>query len=566
MGINGHNNTMLLHELLNKPTEINPNKKALGRNNTWITYRELKVSIESSAYAMHQLGVKKGDRIAIYLPKVEQAVTCFFAASKVGGIFIPINPTLKAPQVSHILNDSTAKVLVTNQARLQQLFIQMSTEFSILKTFPSLEYIILIDEVIEADLKAVKASLSEICNHSVKVICWADFVRFGRQYESNKQIYNDIIDSDIAAIFYTSGSSGNAKGVVLSHRNLIMGAKSVAQYLPCESSDIMAAIQPFSFDYGFSQLTICFLTGASCYMDEYLFEIDLFKTIELQSITTLALVPPLWIKLAQYAWPSDVGESIRYFCNTGGVMPRSVLRKLRNNMPNAEPYLMYGLTEAFRSCYLPPEQVDIRPESFGRAIPNAQISVVNEHGVECLPHEHGELVHRGELVSQGYWNDKIKTAQRFKPAHNALPQVTLTEMAVWSGDIVKKDEEGYLYFVGRKDDLIKTSGYRLSPDEVENALYLLEGISEVIVIGVPHHTLGQALVAIIVAGSDELTEKGVLRHCSTLLPNYMLPKKVIFVNSLHRNANNKFERNHWKEKYHNLFEQKLSPNSLKEMM
>jgi acyl-CoA synthetase (AMP-forming)/AMP-acid ligase II len=222
-------------------------------------------------------------------------------------------------------------------------------------------------------------------------------------------------------------------------------------------------------------------------------------------------------------------------------------------MPNAIPYLMFGLTAAFRSCYLPPEQIDFRPESFGKAIPNAQITVINEQGNECLPHEPGELVHRGVLVSQGYWNDVEKTKQRFKPAANLLPQVPLTELAVWSGDMVKKDEQGFLYFIGRKDDLIKTSGYRLSPDEVENVLYLLDDISEVIVIGVPHPVLGQSLVAIIVAKSAELTEKRVLRHCLTSLPNYMLPKHIVFVHSLPRNANNKFERNHWKEEYKNLF-------------
>lgn len=563
-----NNMAMLLHELLEQSAAINPDKNALGIKNQWITYQALQTDCEILAIALRQLGLCKGERVAIYLPKVEKAVVSYFSVSQVGGIFIPVNPALKARQVSHILNDSTAKVLVTNKARLKQILAQL-IEYASESNLVALEHIIVIDGSDEDDLSKSNLLINDINSRSINIINWTDFIKFGSNASGVNRLSNvgnceainsEIIDSDIAAIFYTSGSTGNAKGVVLSHRNLVMGAKSIAEYLPCKSSDVMAAIQPFSFDYGFSQLTLCFHIGASCYMDEYLFKKDLFKTIITQEITTLALVPPLWIKLAQQVWPSEIGQNIRYFCNTGGAMPTLTLNSLRASMPNARPYLMYGLTEAFRSCYLSPEQVDIRPESFGKAIPNAQISVINDQGYECQPHEHGELVHRGVLVSQGYWNDMEKTAERFKPAPNRLSQIALTEIAVWSGDVVKKDEEGFLYFVGRKDDLIKTSGYRLSPNEVENALYLLDDISEAIVIGVSHPILGQALVAIIVAKSKELTEKQVLRHCLNLLPNYMLPKHIAFVTSLPRNANNKFERNSWKGEYKSLFEEKATEN------
>lgn len=559
---------MLLHELLAKSAVINPNKNALGMKSQWTTYQALQAACNTSAIALRQLGLCKAERVVIYLPKVEKAVISFFSVSQVGGIFIPVNPALKAQQVSHLLNDSTAKVLITNKARLKQVFAQLGEQAN-MSNLTALEHIIVTDGSDEDDLAQSKRLIQGANRRSINIINWSDFIALGSNVAianvlsngnnaeviNHKIINNEIIDSDIAAIFYTSGSTGNAKGVVLSHRNLVMGAKSIAEYLPCKRSDIMAAIQPFSFDYGFSQLTLCFLIGASCYMDEYLFEQDLFNTIATQKITTLALVPPLWIKLAQQVWPSEIGKNIRYFCNTGGAMPTSVLNSLRASMPNARPYLMYGLTEAFRSCYLPPEQIDIRPKSFGKAIPNAQISVINDQGYECQPHEHGELVHRGVLVSQGYWNDVEKTAERFKPAPNILSQIVLTEMAVWSGDVVTKDEEGFLYFVGRKDDLIKTSGYRLSPDEVEHTLYLLDDIREVIVIGVPHPILGQALVAIIVAKSAELTEKRVQKHCVNLLPNYMLPKHIVFVTSLPRNANNKFERNIYKAEYKSLFEE-----------
>lgn len=546
------NTVMLLHELLEKSAASNPNRNAIGRKGQWQSYDDLQTACEQSAIAFQQLGTAKGERVAIYLPKVEEAVVSYFSVSKVGGIFIPINPALKARQVTHILNDCTAKILITNKARMQQIIAQLPLGQQLDKHFPALRYVILLDENIEDNGEAISSK--------VEFFTWFDFIQLAFKAVNTSQ-ENIITDADVAAVFYTSGSTGNAKGVVLSHRNLVMGAKSVAQYLPCKSSDVMAAVQPFSFDYGFSQLTICFSIGASCYMEDYLFEKELFATIKAQKITTLALVPPLWIKLAQANWPPEIGEQIRYFCNTGGSMPRSTLSKLRKQMPNAKPFLMYGLTEAFRSCYLPPEQIDNKPDSFGKAIPNAHISVINEQGDECQPHEHGELVHSGVLVSQGYWNDKVKTAQRFKPAPSTLSQVPLPEIAVWSGDVVKKDEEGFLYFVGRKDNLIKTSGYRLSPDEVENVLYLLDDISEVIVIGVPHPVLGQALIAIIVAKTNELTDKRVLRHCSSLLPNYMLPKHIAFVSVLPRNANNKFERNSWSEEYKNLFTGVINENA-----
>ncbi|WP_340679015.1 acyl-CoA ligase (AMP-forming), exosortase A system-associated [Paraglaciecola sp.] len=522
----------LLQDLLIWQASKTPHKPALGYEGDYLTYEALTQRCRDASSSLHALALHKGQRVAVYLPKSPEAVVSYFSTCLTGGIFVPINWILKTQQVQHILQDSGASILITNKVRFSKL-ANLSQN--------TLRHVILID--------GETGTWGDI-----NIWNWSDFLQLNTQNGINKsrQTHHSI-DTDIAAIFYTSGSTGNAKGVVLSHRNLVQGAKSVAAYLPCKKDDKMLAVQPFSFDYGFSQLTIAFLTGASCYMLDFVFETDLFKVITEQKITTLALVPPLWIKLANTPWPADMGKHIRYFCNTGGAMPGNVLATLRKNMPNAQPFLMYGLTEAFRSCYLPPKEIDKRPGSFGKAIPNADICVINNHGEECQAFEEGELVHRGVLVSQGYWNDKQKTSERFKPAPHALREVPMTEMAVWSGDIVKKDHDGFLYFVGRKDNMIKTSGYRVSPQEVEEVIYQLPEITAVIVFGLPHMTLGQVPMAVITSHSADLSTDDIFRHCQQHLPNYMVPKKIILSDFLPRNANGKFDLLYWQKKYQSLF-------------
>ena len=253
-------------------------------------------------------------------------------------------------------------------------------------------------------------------------------------------------------------------------------------------------------------------------------------------------MPPLWIQLAQLEWPAD--SQLRYFTNSGGAMPASTLNDLRARFPNAIPYLMYGLTEAFRSTYLPPEEVDRRPDSIGKAIPNAEIMVVREDGSLCAPGEPGELVHRGALVSLGYWNDPEKTAERFKPAPNRESGLTMAEMAVWSGDTVRMDEEGFLYFISRRDEMIKTSGYRVSPTEVEEVIYATGMAGEVAAVGVPHEMLGQAIVVIVAAREGlSLDVDALMAECKQRLPAYMVPAEIRrHPGSLPRNPNGKIDR------------------------
>jgi acyl-CoA ligase (AMP-forming) (exosortase A-associated) len=364
----------------------------------------------------------------------------------------------------------------------------------------------------------------------------------------------------MAAIFYTSGSTGKPKGVVLSHNNIVLGAKSVAEYLQNTDKDKILAVLPLSFDYGFSQLTTGFLVGAECVLLDYLLANDVVKAVIKHKITGLAAVPPLWSQLCKLNWPENAGDSIRYFTNSGGALSTTNLTHLRTLMPSASPYLMYGLTEAFRSTYLSPSEVDNRVGSMGKAIPNAEVLVVRKDGSECAVNEPGELVHKGPLVSLGYWNAKEKTAERFKPAPNQPKGIITPELAVFSGDSVKRDEDGFLYFVARADEMMKTSGYRISPMEIEEVLYQHDQITEAATIGVKHDDLGQAILAIVCSNSQgdlSLVERAVLKHCQKQLANYMVPKKIIVLAELPHNANGKIDRHKLTQEYTNFFSDEL---------
>jgi acyl-coenzyme A synthetase/AMP-(fatty) acid ligase len=278
---------------------------------------------------------------------------------------------------------------------------------------------------------------------------------------------------------------------------------------------------------------------------DYLLPRDIVRAIARYKVTGLAGVPSLWNQLKVLDWPEQAVQSLRYITNTGGAMPVSTTRTLQQILPNTLIFLMYGLTESFRSTYLPPDQLNIRPQSMGKAIPNVQILVINEDGEECAPNEPGELVHRGALVSLGYWNDPEKTAERFKPCPALPPEIPNTELAVWSGDQVMKDAEGYLYFIGRKDEMIKTSGYRVSPTEVEEIAYASGMVA------------GAAALLVITPGPDAVVdaalEESVLAHCRRELPNFMVPTAIIARSTLPHNQNGKIDRRMLADEYQNMF-------------
>ncbi|MEV4783166.1 acyl-CoA ligase (AMP-forming), exosortase A system-associated [Burkholderia sp. LMU1-1-1.1] len=521
----------LVHDFIFSSAERAPASEALVDGARRLTYAQLVTLTKRTCAALRARGARRGERVAVYMEKNIEHVAALFGAAAAGMVFVPVNPLLKPEQVAYILRDCDVRVLVTSADRLRQLA-------------PSLGGCDSLHTVLALGAARAAATVADI--GQIKVLDWeaalADADATGVNTDTAALPARRITDSDVAAILYTSGSTGQPKGVVLSHRNLVAGAASVAGYLGNTADDRILAVLPLSFDYGLSQLTTAFLSGACAVLINHLLPRDVLTAVIAERITGLAGVPPLWIQLAALDWPTVC--TLRYLTNSGGAMPRATLDQLRAKLPAAKPYLMYGLTEAFRSTFLPPSELDRRPDSMGKAIPNAEVLVLRPDGSECAPGEPGELVHRGPLVSLGYWNDAARTAERFKPYRSPLTGLMLPEMAVWSGDTVRRDEDGFLYFISRADEMIKTSGYRVSPGEVEAVLYAQGEVAEAAALGVPHPVLGQAIVVVVaVRDGRVLDEARLLAALKPHLPNYMLPHKIILADaSLPRNANGKIDR------------------------
>jgi acyl-CoA ligase (AMP-forming) (exosortase A-associated) len=505
-----------LHDLLAHMAEAQSTAAALTYRDTTVTYAELWRLAGRFAAGLDKIGLERGQRVAIYLDKSIETVAAIFGTPAAGGVFVPVNPLLRAQQVTYILDDCDVRVLVTSPERYRRMREAPGA-------LGSVEHVVLVGGVGGQDERLVHP--------------WNDFL----QDEAHGGVQG--VDVDMAAIFYTSGSTGKPKGVVLSHRNLIVGGSAVSQYLENDADDCILAALPLSFDAGFSQLTTGFTVGAHVVLMNYLLPGDVVRLCAQHGVTGLTCVPPLWIQLCDQAWPEESTRALRYFANTGGRMPKPLLDKLRAIFPSAKPFLMYGLTEAFRSTYLDPAEVDRRPDSIGKAIPNAEILVVREDGTECDPGEEGELVHRGALTALGYWNDPERTAERFRPAPGRDGAICVSEPAVWSGDIVVRDEEGFLYFVGRRDEMIKTSGYRVSPTEIEEVAYRTGLVGDAVALGVDDPAVGQHVVlAVSPANGEPLDPSGVLARLRQELPLYMVPKHVVVRPSLPRSANGKFDR------------------------
>jgi acyl-CoA ligase (AMP-forming) (exosortase A-associated) len=511
--------SQLLHDLLTLAAQHTPEATALIHRQHDTSYAALHALVERVASSLVAAGLGRQERVGVLLPKCVEAVAGMFGAARAGGVFVPINPLLKPAQITYILNDCNVRVLITNVARATELEPHLAQ-------CPDLRVIVCTDGAAgcgdwrgsSLDWNALLASAGGGTTHRV-------------------------IDMDMTSILYTSGSTGRPKGVVLSHRNMVTGAHSVAQYLENRPEDRLLAVLPFSFDYGFSQLSTAFVAGASAVLMDYLLPRDVLAAVAANRVTGLAGVPPLWIQLGDLDWPAAARESLRYITNSGGAMPGATLGKLRALLPRTRAFLMYGLTEAFRSTYLPPEEVDQRPDSIGKAIPNAEILVVRPDGTLCDADEPGELVHRGSLVAMGYWNDPAKTAERFKPAPARAAELVLPEMAVWSGDAVRRDRDGYLYFIGRRDEMIKTSGYRVSPTEIEEVVYATGLVIDAVALGVPHPLLGQAIVVVAAARTAATSDdQQLLDECRRQLPAYMVPAHIEWRDSLPRNPNGKFDR------------------------
>ncbi len=482
---------------------------AVGGKFGCIDYRELTVKMDAFASGILLLGAVPGDRVAIWLPKQFETIISIYGCGAAGLVFVPVNPVLKPLQVEHILKDSSARFLITSQQRLSAL------------------------NAIDPSVQIILVDGENKLAHQFSDLLLQDPLQ-----------QSEIIPDNLAALLYTSGSTGMPKGVMLSHRNIALGAASIAQYLTLSPHDRVLSVMPLSFDYGLNQITSSFAAGASVYLLDHLFAQDVVAAIKQYAITGLGVVPPLWIQLASL----DLGvfaQQLRYLTNTGGRMPQPILRKLQTMLPETKIYLMYGLTEAFRSAYLPPEKASSKPGSVGQAIPFAELHVVRADGTETEPLEIGELVHAGPLVAQGYWRDNERTKLRFRPAPPCFSKQWVGTSAVWSGDQFYRDADGDLYFVGRDDEMIKTSGYRVSPTEIEEAVYATGITDEAVAFGIPHETLGQIIGLIAkrpeVLHSDKID---LMQALKGRLVNYMVPQMFEYWDELPRSANGKIDRAH----------------------
>lgn len=474
---------------------------ALVLRDRTLSYQALNRRVGQLAAWLQAAVTDAGARVATWLPKTELACLMPLAAVRAGLVHVPVNPLLKRAQVAHILADSGAALLVSVPARLALL---------------------------SADDRGAARCVDEAA-------VWQAADALAPLPPSTAE------PASLAAILYTSGSTGAPKGVMLSQVNLWLGAASVAQYLALAPDDRVLALLPLAFDYGQNQLLSAWYAGASAVPADFVLAREVVRLVERHAITTLAAVPPLWRQLLDVEWPPAVAARLRRLTNSGGALTEPLVRSLRATFAQADLYPMYGLTEAFRSTYLDPALVDAHPTSIGRAIPFAEVLVVNDAGAPAGPDEEGELVHCGPLVAQGYWRDPVRTAERFRPAP-AFARVRGT--AVWSGDRVRRDAAGLLHFVGRRDAMIKTMGQRVSPQEIEDAALGSGLVVEAVALGVPDARAGQ-VIHLFVRGTDDAAEAQKAALGVALrreLPGYMVPRAIHWRARLPTGPNGKHDR------------------------
>jgi acyl-CoA ligase (AMP-forming) (exosortase A-associated) len=458
-------------------------------------------AVGTVAAALRARGLAPGDRVACWIAKTRMACLLPLACARAGLVHVPVNPLLKRAQVAHILADSGAALLIAGAARAETLSAEDLGACALI-----------IEEGEGAALLSGHRALPP----------------------------SDAKSDTLVALLYTSGSTGRPKGVMLSHANLWLGAVSVAHYLRLDGSDRTLCVLPLSFDLGQNQLLSTWAAGGCAVPFDYLLARDVVRAVERHAITTLAGVPPLWLQLAEVPWPAETAARLRRISSSGGRLDVALIRRLRALFSGADLYSMYGLTEAFRSTYLDPVLIDTHPESIGQAIPFAEVLVLRPDGEVTADDEPGELVHAGPLVAQGYWNDPERSAHRFRPAPGAAKS---GGTAVWSGDTVRRGADGLLRFVGRDDEMIKTAGNRLSPQEIEDAALASGAAVEAVALGVPDPALGQAIVLVARAAQGVTDADRMLAgHFRRSMPNFMQPRRVVWRDALPRNANGKFDR------------------------
>ncbi len=506
---------MLVQDFLQNSAGRFPNKTALVCDGRRLTYAEIEAQANRLAHALTAHGVQRGDRVAIYLPNSVETVIGIFAILKAAGTFVVVNPTTKRDKLAFILNNCQATALLAAD-RNASLAAEAHA------VVPSLKF-----TALSGKRAAAAAAQKDI------------FYAFDDLLAAHPATRPPCptVDQDLACLIYTSGSTGDPKGVMSGHNNVVFASGAIVQYLENTPDDIVINVLPLSFDYGLYQLLMVFRFGGTLVLEKsFAYPAAILKTMEAERVTGFPGVPTVFAILLQMDLsPYDL-SSLRYLTNTAAALPPSHIAEIRDKFPWTTLYSMYGLTECKRTLYLPPDQLDVRPGSVGIAIPGTEVWIEDENGKRVGPGVVGELVIRGSHVMRGYWENPEATAKCYRPGP------TPGEQILYSGDLFRMDEDGYLYFVARKDDIIKSRGEKVSPKEIENVLYGIAGVVEAAVVGVPDPILGQAIKAFVVVDGAALTEKDILRHCRAHLEDLMVPQHVEFRDNLPKTSTGKIKK------------------------
>ena len=501
-----HDAVPLLHDYLAHSAGRLGDKVALVCGKQRVTYGELEARANAIATDLAASGVARGDRVMIFADNTVETVVSFWAVLKANAVVCIVNPLTKSDKLDYLLNDCLPAALITD-AHLHSIFREPA------RSCPSLLRTIVSGSIDDDEL----SRLPQAVRWDIAVAA------------SDAQPARRCIDIDLAAIIYTSGSTGEPKGVMLTHRNMMTACTSIASYLELAEDEVILNVLPLAFDYGLYQMIMAFRTGARLVLERsFAFPAQVLGLIRQEGVTGFPGVPTIFAALSELKSLKDQDfSSIRYVTNTAAALPLKHILMLRELFSSARIYSMYGLTECKRCTYLPPEDLARKPLSVGIAIPNTEMWIVDEHDRRVAPGVVGQLVIRGATVMKGYWGKPEATARKLKPG--PLPG----EQVLYTGDYCRMDGEGYLYFVGRGDEIIKSRGEKVAPKEVENALMDIPGVREAAVIGVPDELLGQAVKAFVVMENGRtIGEKQLQMECQKRLENFMVPKSIVVVASL----------------------------------
>ena len=509
---------MQLESFLEASTAQFPNKTALVCGKQRLTYTELEQLSNRLAHALLAEGIERGDRVAIYLGNSVEAVVSVFAILKAGAVFMMVNPTTKADKLAYILNNSRAAAVILPARAIRTLHQSLADA-------PHLGRVIIVGDAMPDDPV-----------HGKPCVGFNDLLE--RHYGDVMPPPKRAIDVDLAALIYTSGSTGNPKGVMVTHLNMVSAATSITTYLRNVPEDIILNVLPMSFDYGLYQVLMSAKIGGTVVLERsFTYPHAVMQKLVQEKATGFPLVPTISAILLQM----DLGKydlsHLRYVSNTGAALPSEHIFRLRELFPHVQVYSMYGLTECKRVSYLPPEDIDQRPTSVGRGMPNEEVYIVDENDQRVGAGVVGELVVRGSNVMKGYWELPAETDRMLRPGPLA------GEKVLYTGDLFRMDDDGYLYFVGRKDDIIKSRGEKVSPKEVENVLYGHPQVAEAAVVGVPDEILGEAIKAVIAPKNGfQLNDKEIMRYCASRLEDFMVPKWVEVRPELPKTSNGKINK------------------------